>query len=152
MKIKLSLESLLSIALVIFFFMPWLKLAGGLVSYAGYELPYTGKTLAIIFSSDSYTGKSNLIPYLAYLLYLVPVLAALTVYLDLSGRKVSRLLPLLAAAIPFLIFIIMLIKLRLGAFDHYDIGLYLSVLIGVLVILDYFGLIDMSDMVKSKHR
>jgi hypothetical protein len=152
MKIKLSLESLLSMALIIFFFMPWIKLAGGFVNYAGFELPYTGKTLAIIFSTETYTGKNNFLPYLAYILYLVPILAVLTIYLDLSGKRVSRLLPLIAAAIPFLVFVVMLVKLQLGAFDHYDIGLYLSVLIGIVIILDFFGLISISDMVSVKHR
>ncbi|MBD3670715.1 MAG: hypothetical protein HUJ29_08065 [Gammaproteobacteria bacterium] len=152
MKFKLSLESLLSIALIIFFFMPWLKVAGGLINYTGYEIPYTGKTVQLLFSSETYSGGTNFMAYLAYLIYLVPVLAALTIYLDLFSRKVSRLLPLLAAAIPVVIFIAMLIKLQLGAFDHYDIGLYLSVLISVVIILDYFGLINMADMVKGKRR
>lgn len=152
MKIKLSLESLLSIALIVFFFMPWLKLTGGLFNYAGYELPYTAKTVAIIFSIETYTGKTNYMTYLVYLLYLVPVLSALTIYLDLSKRKVNRVLPLIAAAIPFAIFIIMLVRLQFDAFGYFDIGLYLSVLIGVLIALDFFGLISMTDIISKGYR
>lgn len=152
MKTKVSLESLLSIALILFFFMPWLKVAGGLVDYAGYEIPYTAKSLAILFSSETYTNKLNPLPYLTYLIYLVPILSALTIYLDLFHKKPNRLLPLLAAAIPFVLFLLMIVKLQLGAFDHFDIGLYLSVLIGVLIILDFFGLISMTDMVRKGYR
>jgi len=152
MKIKLSLESLLSIALIIFFFMPWLKLAGGLVAYNGYEIPYTAKSLAVLFSTETYTDKLNVVPYLAYLLYLVPLLCGLTIYLDIFHKKTNRFLPLLAAAIPFAIFLVLLARLQLGAFDHLDIGLYLSVLIGVLILLDFFGLISMTDIISKGYR
>ncbi|MEJ2649270.1 MAG: hypothetical protein P8016_12795 [Sedimentisphaerales bacterium] len=152
MKRQLSLESLLSIALLVFFFMPWLKLAGGLLDYAGYEIPYTAKTLSMLFSRQSYSNELNPVPYLAYLIYLVPILSLLTIYLDVFRHKPNRLLPLISAAIPFAIFVLLLIKLQLGAFDHFDIGLYLSVLIGVLIRLDFFGLISMTDLVKKGYR
>lgn len=144
MNIKLSLNSLLSIAMVLFFAMPWLKVGGGLINYTGYEIPYTGKTLALIFSSETYMGETNWTAYLAYLLYLIPVLAIYNVLRDLKKQKEQFISTVIVPIIPVLIFIGMLIKMGTGAFDHYDIGLYLSVLIGVLILLNLFGLIGTS--------
>ena len=142
MNLKLSLNSLLSLAMLIFFFMPWLKIGGGLINYTGYEIPYTGKSLALIFSSETYMGKTNWSAYLAYLLYLVPLAAIYNIFRDLQKQRELFISVILVPAIPLLIFIVMLIKLGGGAFDHYDIGLYLSSLIGLTMILNRFGLIS----------
>ena len=144
MNIKLSLSSLLSLAMLLFFFMPWLQVAGGLVNYTGYEIPYTGKTLAIIFSTDTYLGNNNWSAYLAYLLYLLPAMAAYNIFRDLQKQKSLFVLSVLIPLVPLLIFISMFIKLGMGAFDHYDIGLYLSVLLGLVMLLHSFGLIGFS--------
>lgn len=144
MNFKLSLNSLLSIAMLIFFFMPWLQIGGGLINYSGYEIPYTGKTLALIFSSETYIGKTSWMAYLAYLLYLVPVCAIYNVVRDLQKQKPLSVSVILLPVIPALIFVSIYIKMGTGAFDHYGIGLYLSILIGLLVLLNIFGLIGTS--------
>lgn len=141
MNIKLSLNSLLSIAMLLFFFMPWLQIGGGLINYSGYEIPYTGKTLSLIFSSASYIGETSWNAYLAYLLYLVPVCAIFNTVRDLQKQKEIVVSIILLPIIPALIFVSMFIKMGTGAFDHYAIGLYLSILIGLLVVLNVFGLI-----------
>ena len=144
MNFKLSLNSLLCIGMLLFFFMPWLQMAGGLVNYTGYEIPYTGKTLALIFSSETYMGETSWSAYLTYLLYLIPALALYNVVRDLQKQKELFAAVILVPVIPLLIFIGMFIKMGMGAFDHYDIGLYLSVLIGLLIFLNVFGLIGTS--------
>jgi len=144
MNVKLSLNSLLSIGMVLFFVMPWLQIGGGLINYTGYEIPYTGKTLALIFSSETYTGGINWTAYLAYFLYLVPGLALYNVFRDLQRQKELFISSIIVPVIPVLIFSVMLIKLGMGAFDHYDIGLYLSVLIGLLMLLNLFGLLGVA--------
>lgn len=144
MNIKLSLNSLLCIGMLLFFFMPWLQMAGGLINYTGYEIPYTGKTLGLIFSSETYMGEISWSAYLAYLLYLVPGLALYNVVRDLQKQKELFAAVILVPVIPVLIFVGMFIKMGMGALDHYDIGLYLSVLIGMLIFLNAFGLIGTS--------
>ncbi|MDH5184144.1 MAG: hypothetical protein OEX12_09670 [Gammaproteobacteria bacterium] len=144
MNLKLSLNSLLCSGMVLFFFMPWLQMAGGLINYTGYEIPYTGKTLALIFSSETYMGETRWTAYLAYLLYLLPTLAVYNVVRDLQKQKELFVSIILVPAIPILIFTALLIKMGVGAFDHYDIGLYLSVLIGLLIVLNMFGLLGIS--------
>ena len=141
MNFKLSLNSLLCIGMLLFFFMPWLQMASGLINYTGYEIPYTGKTLALIFSSETYLGETSWLAYLAYLLYLLPALAIYNIARDLQKQKELFIFSILVPVIPLLVFIGMFIKMGMGAFDHYDIGLYLSILIGLLIFLNAFGLI-----------
>ena len=79
--------------------------------------------------------------YLAYLLYLVPALALYNILRDLLNQSELFITRIIVPAIPILIFVVMFIKLGTGALDHYDIGLYLSVLLGLLMLLNLFGLI-----------
>jgi hypothetical protein len=137
-KDQANVTTIMAIVLLVSFMLPWLKV-GGLMSFEGYELPVKAEE-AGFFSLETLRGGVNYKAYMAYILYLIPIASAIIIVQQIRDKAVT-LWSFIAGGIPLLVAAMLLYKHGMGAFDRFQIGIYISVLAGVLMILDSSGMI-----------
>lgn len=140
-KDQANLTTIMAIVMLICFMMPWLKV--GVIPALpldGYQIPNAAEKAGILFSWETYKGGTNFKAYIAYILYLIPILSGLIIIQQIRDRSVT-LLAIVCGLIPWLIASQIMIKHGMGAFDRYQAGLYFSILAGALMILDSTGMV-----------
>lgn len=140
-KDQANLTTIMAIVMLVCFMLPWLKV--GVIPALpldGYQIPNAAQKAGVVFSWETYKGGTNFKAYLAYILYLIPIMSALIIVQQIRDRSVT-LLAIICGVIPWLIAIQVMLKNGSGAFDRYQIGLYLSLAAGLLMILDSTGVI-----------
>ena len=114
-------ENLCAIALIIFFFLPWVQLFG--FSASGFRLA-------------QYIGSY------ANLAWLIPVFSGITITIGLAGGS-QREVGAITGFIPFVGLIYGLTKIGNNIFHVLSIGTYLTLIVSVAMILSAIGLINM---------
>lgn len=152
-----KLENICAIGLIIFFFLPWINIAG-FISVSGYELPDVVKGFGQLAALGSKTGKSGLQSYFFYLVYLIPIFSALTIYYGVTDedKKVTGLIAdivpfselfkvtgLIAAIVPISLLFYALIKMGTDVFDGMAIGAWLTLATAIAMLLSVYGIIKL---------
>ena len=133
------IENICAIVMVVAFFLPWVS-GGGIISFAGYQLPNAAEMLTNLSAAFSESGQGDTY-YSVYLVYLVPLLAIgvlATDYLK-SDEKVVHYVAIAAGAFPVVGFVIGLINT--GSLQGLGIGVWLTMLAAIVMLLATFGVI-----------
>lgn len=122
----LTAQNICALCLIIFFFFPWISF-GGLITVSGYKLPAAIKSLGemaqILETADSISPKV----YFSYLLYLIPICGAATIFLNAKGKD-SRAVGLVGASIPIIMLIYMFVEIGADTLNGIASGVYLTLL------------------------
>ena len=139
MKFFSKVENFCTIGLLVFFFLPWLKIGGDLsVSLTGYQIPdlaeHIGKGIGQFKGLLGGSGNTDPRVFWYYLIYLIPVFSVITIILGIMGKNVKA--PgFLAAAVPIGWFIYALIKMGADLFKIMTFGAYLTLICAIIMIL-----------------
>ncbi len=121
-------ENISALILFIAFFLPWVDL--GIVSLPGYKLIKVGEGLASLASSLG--EKEASLPSEVYLIYLIPVVSLIIMYMGLKGKR-AKLLSIVLGALILLGFVLYFVDG--GSLEFFGLGLYLTFLGAVGLIL-----------------
>lgn len=142
-KAEMSFAALLILA----FFLPWISM-GGLITFSGYNIPEAIKGISDIVGifAEEEVGTPGTV-YLAYLLYLIPLLGLTVIILGFKDIE-KKIVTILAGALPYIYLIYALIKVG-NIFESASIGLYLTLIAGLCLILSAFGIIKFNKKAES---
>lgn len=146
-KDQANVTTIMAIVLLVSFMLPWLKV-GGVLSFEGYELPVKAKE-AGLFSLQTLKGGVNYKAYMAYILYLIPIASAMIIVQQIRDKAVT-VWAFVAGTIPLLVAVMVLYKHGMGAFDRFQIGIYLSMIAGILAILDTTGVVKVPGLASRR--
>jgi len=134
------MRSILAIALIILFFMPWLEI-GPLLIY-GYKVPDflagMSETLNFLSSNKIDMGQSGVI---FKVLYLIPILSINILYSDQADRD-SELEEIIVGIIPFVLLFYMFFRTDADIFSVLSWGAVLTLLVSLFMLLIGIGVID----------
>ena len=147
MKFFSKVENYCAIGLLVFFFLPWLKIGDRLsISLKGYEIPdiaeHIGKGIGQFKGLLGGSGNTDPRVFWYYLIYLIPVFSVITIILGVMGKNVKAT-GFLAAAVPIGWFIYALIKMGTDLFKIMTFGAYLTLLCAIIMILAVVELIKL---------
>jgi len=130
----LTAQNICALGLIVFFFFPWINIAG-FIKVAGYEIPDATKSLGQLAQVLGETGRMNPKVHLLYLLYLIPICSAVTIFLNAKGRD-SRMAGLAAASIPIFMLIFMIFEVGTEILEGIASGVYLTLLGSAGIIIE----------------
>ena len=130
----LTPQNICALCLILFFFSPWVSV-GGFATVSGFKIPAAVKSLGELAQILDQARAMSYKVYILYILYFIPILGALTIYLN-SKRKDSRAVGMVAAAIPIAMLIYMFVVI--GADNSIDLasGAYLTFLASAAIIIE----------------
>lgn len=143
-------KSLLSIAIMaFFFFLPWVSL-GHFINLSGYELIDFQKSFGSIMKSLGYRGKNITDPIYTFLLYLIPISAGLSVFEVYNDLKIKGF-QYVASASPFLFFFYILIKEKdiSRVLATFSIGFYFTLIAATFLFLTTLNLMTSEKMLSK---
>ena len=146
-KDQANLTTIMAIVLLVSFMLPWLKV-GGLLSLEGYEIPVKARE-AGFFSLETLKGGTNFKAYMAYILYLIPIASAMIIVQQIRDKAVT-LWAFIAGGLPVLVAALLIYKQGMVAFDRMQIGFYISIIAGVLMILDSTGTVKIPGLASRR--
>ena len=117
--------------IVVAFFLPWIKYGS---SYSGYEIPDLASSVGRLKSFKAWTGRFDINVYLVYLLFLVPLSAAVVIALSMKGKD-SRLVAWVAAVIPLAGLVYGFIRKGADVFSRVEIGGWLTISAAAVMLL-----------------
>lgn len=149
MKFMSKAENLCAVGLIVFFFFPWVSAMGGLISYAGYEIPDIVKEMAYLAAMASGAEKPDYLVYLSYLIYLMPIFSVLTIIFGVTGKS-TKVTGFIAGLVPIAVFVSVfgytLTQTQTDLdtlFAGMAIGAWLTLFVAVAMLLAVVGIIKM---------
>lgn len=129
-------ENWFAAALIVFFFLPWF--GAGPFSVSGYSLT----TIPSVFNaaSSSASLRSSASIDLLYIVWLVPILSAITLVLGLTGKS-PRAMAIVTAIVTLLMFMFVFLAGGGDTFKVLGIGSYLTILAAFGLLLAGIGII-----------
>lgn len=138
-KDQANITTIMALVMLVCFMLPWLKV-GGVMTLDGIDIPGAAKKAGVIFSLETYKGGTNFKAYISYILYLIPIATVLIIIQQIRDRSVT-LLAVVAGVVPLLLAIQLIVNKGMAAFNQMQFGLYISLVAGILMILDSAGII-----------
>lgn len=136
MKFKDRRENWCALTLVVAFFLPWVSVF--IVSVNGLDLATGGGSLADLGRQASSKHGQD---WYWYLLFLVPLLAALHLVLALRFDRYHKALAVATGAVPVALFAYALARSGGKLFNFLGIGAWLTVIAGIVMFLLALGVI-----------
>ena len=127
-------ENVFSLVLLISFFLPWVDF--GIVSIPGYKIVSVGQGLSDLASA--FGNENTSLPPSLYLVYLIPLLSLLIMYMSYKEQKPKLLSAFTGIFIVLAFFYYLLVGGDLG---YVGIGAYLTLIAGGGLILSAFNII-----------
>jgi len=122
-------ENIVALAMIVFFFFPWANL-GGFMSVAGYQIPDKVKGLGQFASFVDGKQKTDPRIFIYYALYLIPILGALVITINLSGGS-GKPLAFILGALPIVFLVFLISEAGSDVFQFLAIGAWLTIAAGV---------------------
>jgi len=126
--------TVLSIILLIAFFMPWVDYR--FISISGFDLPNSIVQLGSFFSMINESDTDFLI--ITYVIYLIPLFSILTItsqYVSIPFSKYTKKLDYFLALIFSIIILLLLTKINESFFSFLGVGFYLTLIISIIGIV-----------------
>ena len=137
MKFMERAENWFAAALIIFFFLPWF--GAGPFSVSGYSLTTIPSVLNAASASSGLRTNNSV--DLLYVVWLIPILAAITLVLGLTSAKRPRAIAAVTAIVTLLMFGLVIAAGGGDTFRVMGIGSYLTILAAIGLLLAAVGLI-----------